>query len=187
MYTTNAQRWLFNSRLDRIEPIVEWRKPIDVALASHALVLNNASAVSSLSVRLSWRWCIIKSNREWRYVIECSLAPRDSCPRTRNGGMFFYDFERTSAYDGWCGRAGYAVRGVRVEIERCERERERHGRPQGETWHLVTDIFTPRLTAGNPLALPALNHSIVSVGALVLCPRQRFIMGPRGGGTTERR
>ena len=30
---------------------------------------------------------------------------------------------------------------------------------------MVTDIFTPGLTAGNPLALPALNHSIVSSGA----------------------
>lgn len=30
---------------------------------------------------------------------------------------------------------------------------------------MVTDIFTPGLTAGNPLALAALNHSIVSSGA----------------------
>lgn len=47
---------------------------------------------------------------------------------------------------------------------------------------MVTDIFTPGLTAGNPLALPALNHSIVSAGERSFYARvNASLWGPREG------
>lgn len=61
------------------------------------------------------------------------------------------------------------------------------GKTRGKTWHLVTDIFTPGLTAGNPLALPALNHSIVFGRRARFMPASTLHYGARGGPTDRPR
>lgn len=76
-------------------------------------------------------------------------------------------------------RAENRVGGLRVENS--------VGKTRGKTWHLVTDIFTPGLTAGNPLALPALNHSIVFGRRARFMPASTLHYGARGGPTDRPR